>query len=129
VAVQREPEELLLAAMHDVNQVLQQIKHDLRGGSVNPILLQLAGDWLDRLARIGKVVVDGDLATKLHQRIGWLAEDRAQQMWGLLVATVKAAPLSARDRLVVWNALGDGLRAVMDEREPLRLSGVDVGRV
>jgi hypothetical protein len=72
VVVQREPEELLLDALHDVNQVLQQIKADLRGGSVNPILLPLAGDWLDRLSRLGKIAVDSDLSRKLHERLGWL---------------------------------------------------------
>jgi hypothetical protein len=39
--VQREPEEILLTALRDVDAVLQQIKADLHDGSVNPVLLQL----------------------------------------------------------------------------------------
>jgi hypothetical protein len=68
VVVRREPEELLLDALHDTNQVLARIKADLHEGVVNPILLDLAGDWIDRLGRLGKIITDGDLATKLHQQ-------------------------------------------------------------
>jgi hypothetical protein len=77
VVVQKEPEELLLDALHDTNQVLQQIKADLHDGSVNPILLQLAGDWLDRLGRLAKVITDGDLSRKLYERVGVQAQDLA----------------------------------------------------
>jgi hypothetical protein len=107
VVVQREPEELLLDALHDVNQVLQQIKADLPGGSVNPILLPLAGDWLDRLSRLGKIAVD--LSRKLHERLGWLAEDRVATLWGHLAAIVEASPLSAQQRLTLWESRFDGL--------------------
>jgi hypothetical protein len=126
VVVQREPEELLLDALHDVNQVLQQIKADLPGGSVNPILLPLAGDWLDRLSRLGKIAVD--LSRKLHERLGWLAEDRVATLWGHLAAIVEASPLSAQQRLTLWESRFDGLRAVADGRAPFRLPGDEVHR-
>jgi hypothetical protein len=123
VLVQKEPEELLLAALHDVNQVLQQIKADLHGGSVNPILLQLAGDWLDRLARIGKVVTDGDLSRKLYERVGVQAQDLASQLTAMLAAILQAAPLTAQQRLAVWESRFDGLQSVADGRAPSRMLG------
>jgi hypothetical protein len=123
----REPEEILLDALHDTNQVLQQIKRDIQGSYVNPLLLQLAGDWFDRVARIGKAVTDGDLATKLHDRIGWRAQDRAQQLWGMFAAVLRAAPLTAQDRLLLWNSIPTAVQLIADEREPLRLSPREVG--
>jgi hypothetical protein len=128
VVLQKEPEELLLDALHDVNQVLQQLKSELHGGSVNPILLNLAGEWLDRLGRLGKVVTDGDLATKLHARKGWLAQDRSQQLWGHLAAIVEASPLSAQQKSALWQSRFDGLRAIGDGRAPFRLSGDELHR-
>jgi hypothetical protein len=128
VVVQKEPEELLLDALHDVNQVLQQLKADLHGGSVNPVLLQLAGEWLDRLARIGKVVTDGDLVTKLEQRIGVQARDAAAELTAMLAAIVQFAPLTAQQRLDVWQSRFDGLQAIRDEQFPVRLSGDAVYR-
>jgi hypothetical protein len=121
VVAQKEPEELLLDALHDVNQVLQQIKRDPSGGSVNPILLQLAGHWLDRLARIGKVVVDGDLSQKLHTRLGWLAEDRAATVTAYLAAVVEASPLTAQQKLAVWQSRFDGLQRIADRAAPSRM--------
>jgi hypothetical protein len=128
VIVQREPEEILLDALHDTNATLQAIKAELSAGLVNPILLQLAGDWIDRVGRLGKIIVDGDLSTKLHTRLGWLAEDRAATVWGHLAAVVEASPLSAQQRLVVWESRFDGLRRVADGLAPFRLSGHQVHR-
>jgi hypothetical protein len=123
VVVQREPEEILLDALHDTNVTLQAIKAELHAGLVNPVLLQLAGDWLDRVARIGKVVVDGDLSRKLHERLGWLGQDRAAVVWAALAAITEASPLSARDKWRLWESRFDGLEAIRDGRAPFRLSG------
>jgi hypothetical protein len=122
VVVRREPEELILDALHDTNAVLTRIKADLHDGVVNPILLQLAGDWLDRLGRLGKIITDGDLTTKLHTRIGWVAQDRAATLWGHLAAVVEASPLTAEQRLTVWQSRFDGLRLIASGDLPFRLS-------
>jgi hypothetical protein len=123
VVVQREPEEVLLDALHDTNVTLQAIKAELHGGSVNPILLQVAGDWLDRVARISKIIVDGAVAERLERRVGWIAQDRAATCWAMLAAIVEASPLTAAQKLTLWQSRFDGLRAVDDGRAPARLSG------
>ena len=79
------------------------------------------------MARIGKTVTDGDLATKLHQRLGWLAEDRVATVFAFLAAIVEASPLSAAQRLQVWEAPYDGLKRIADGQHPFRfrmVSGV-----
>jgi hypothetical protein len=78
VVQRQEPEQVLLDVLADTNTMLQAIKNEMRDNLVNPVLLQLAGEWFDRVARIAKVVTDGDLAMKLHARLGWFAEDRAE---------------------------------------------------
>jgi hypothetical protein len=74
------------------------------------------------VARIGKTVTDGDLATKLHQRLGWLAEDRVATVFAFLAAIVEASPLSAAQRLQVWEAPYDGLKRIADGQHPFRFS-------
>jgi hypothetical protein len=128
VMVQREPEELLLAALDDVNQVLSAVKSQMQNNIVDPILLEVLGDWMDRLGRLGKVALDGDSSERLEKRVGCVAADRAQQMWGMLAAVLKAAPLTAQDRLVLWSSVFDAARLVAGEREPLRLSRDEVQR-
>jgi hypothetical protein len=118
-----EPEEVLLDALHDTNQVLQQIKRDIQGSVVNPLLLQLAGDWFDRVARIGKTVVDGDLSRKLHERVGVQAQDLASRLTALLAAVVEASPLPAAQKLALWESRFDGLRRVADGLAPSRMLG------
>jgi hypothetical protein len=122
VVERREPEELILDALHDTNAVLTRIKADLHDGVVNPILLELAGDWIDRLGRLGKIITDGDLSQKLHERIGWLAKDRAATCFAMLASIVEASPLSAAQRLAVWEARYDGLKRIADGQHPFRFS-------
>ena len=86
--VMAEPEEVLLGAMHDANATLQAIKTQLSelsagAGTASPAMLALIGDWLDRVARIGKIIVDGEIADKLQRRIGWIAADRAAKLQGM----------------------------------------------
>jgi len=127
VVIRQEPEELLLTALDDVNQVLSAIKAQMQNNIVDPLLLETCGQWLDRLGRLGKVIVDGDLSTRLHTRLGWLAQDRSQQLWGLMAATLKAAEgLSAADRLLLWNSVSAAVRMQLSEVEPLRLSPQEV---
>jgi hypothetical protein len=128
VLIRREPEELILSALYDVDQVLARIKADLHGGVVNPILLELCGDWIDRLGRLTKIIVDGELSEKLEKRLGWLAEDRAATLWGHLAAVVEASPLSAAQKVALWQSRFDGLRAIADGRAPFRLSGDELRR-
>jgi hypothetical protein len=75
------------------------------------------------VARIAKVVVDGDLSRKLNDRIGWAAQDRAAMCTALLAAIVEASPLSAQQRLAVWESRFDGLQMVADGRAPARMLG------
>ena len=77
-----EPEEVLIDLLDDVSRILAQIKSELHGNVVSPVLLAVAGEWMDRSMRVAKVITDGDLSTKLHQRVGWLAEDRARPLCG-----------------------------------------------
>jgi hypothetical protein len=80
VVVQKEPEEILIDVLADTNTMLQGIKDQMRSNVVNPHPLGVCGEWFDRVARIAKVVTDGDLSTKLHNRLGWMAQDLASQL-------------------------------------------------
>jgi hypothetical protein len=128
VLIRREPEELILSALYDVDQVLARIKADLHGGMVNPLLLELCGDWIDRLGRLTKIIVDGELSEKLEKRLGWMAEDRAATLWGHLAAIVEASPLTAGQRWELWQARFAGLELIRDGRAPYRLSNDEVHR-
>jgi hypothetical protein len=123
VLQRREPEELLIDLLDDVNRILQQIKSELHGNVVSPALLQAAGEWFDRTARVAKTVIDGDLSQRLHARMGWLAADRAATCWALLAAIVAESPLSAQQRLQLWESRFEGIRAVQDGSAPSRLQG------
>jgi hypothetical protein len=81
----------------------------MRNNIVDPILLEILGDWMDRLGRLAKVVVDGDLSQKLHERLGWLAADRAATVTGALASIAEASPLSAQQKLALWESRFDGL--------------------
>lgn len=128
VVVQREPEELLIAALTDVNEVLSAVKSQMRNNIVDPILLEVCGQWIDRLGRLGKVIVDGDLSTKLHTRLGWLAKDRVAVCWAMMAAVVAESPLSAEQKSALWQSRFAGLRAIEAEQRPFRLEGVELHR-
>ena len=123
VIVRREAEEVLIDLLDDVTRILAQIKSELHGNIVSPALLSVAGEWMDRTARVAKVITDGDLQERLHRRLGWLAEDRGSQLVALMAATVKVAPLSARDKWAVWDSMYVGIQMIKDGQAPPRMWG------
>jgi hypothetical protein len=123
VVVHREPEELLLDALHDVNEVLSAIKSQMRNNLADPLLLETCGQWMDRLGRLGKVIVDGDLSQKLHERLGWLATDRASTVTAYLAAILQGSPLNAQQKLALWESRFDGLQLIADGQVPSRMLG------
>jgi hypothetical protein len=123
VLQRREAEEVLIDLLDDVSRILAQIKSELHGNVVSPASLAVAGEWMDRTARVAKVITDGDLATKLHDRIGWMAQDRGSQLTAVLAAVLQHAPLSAQQRLAVWESRFDGVQAIRDGELPLRMLG------
>lgn len=122
VLQRREAEEVLIDLLDDVTRILAQIKSELHGNIVSPALLAVAGEWMDRTARVAKLITDGDLATKLHERLGWLARDRADTLLGHIAAVVTAAPLTAADKLRLWESVGNGLRLIERGEMPFRFS-------
>jgi len=124
----REAEEVLIDLLDDVTRILDQIKSELHGNVLSPALLAVAGEWFDRTARIAKVLTDGDLATKLHARVGVQAQDLAATVWGHLAAIVEASLLTAGQRWELWQARFAGLELIRDGRAPYRLSNDEVHR-
>jgi hypothetical protein len=126
----REPEQVLLDALHDTNVTLQAIKAQLSDGVLSPALLMVAGEWLDRLGRLGKIVIDGELEDRLEarrtRRIAIEAEARAQLLSGMLIMTLRSVPLSAADRLAVWTGFYDTLRVVVEQGIDPRMPGPEV---
>jgi hypothetical protein len=47
-------------------------------------------------------------------------------LWGLLCATLKAAEVSAQDRLLLWNSVEAAVRLIMAEQEPSRVGPEEV---
>jgi hypothetical protein len=130
VIERREPEQVLLDALHDTNITLQQIKAELSVGVVSPPLLMVAGEWLDRLGRLGKIVIDGELENRLEarrtRRIEVEAHDRADFLTGLFVRTLQSAPISATARLAAWDAFYGVLQEVHEQQVDPRLDGEQV---
>lgn len=123
----RHPGEVLMSAFAASDVLLSYLLQRRAAGELTVEESTALGWAIDRAARTSKTALDANVAERMvelkQQRLEWHAKDRAEQMWGILVATVKAAPLSAQDRLLVWNSLGAGVRAIQDEREPAHLAG------
>jgi hypothetical protein len=128
VLQRREAEEVLIDLLDDVTRILERIKSEMHTNIISPVLLEVCGEWMDRAGRLAKIITDSDLNTRLHQRLGWLAADRAAQLNGLLAATLQAGPLSAADKLAVWLARFDGLQLWADGLAPMRLLGDEAHR-
>jgi hypothetical protein len=80
----RDPADALVAAAVTADELAQRLRRDLLdgGGELRPAALLALGDWLDRVGRLSKAVVDA----RIDERKARVAEAQAL----LLVSVIRA---------------------------------------
>jgi hypothetical protein len=127
----RDPGEVLMDAVMASDVLLQHLLRKRAVGELTPeesVALEFA---IDRATRTSKTALDANVSERLvelqEQRIEWNAADRAGQLNGLLVTTLRAAPLSAADKLLVWRGVFATVREILQQEvEVPRMRGPEV---
>lgn len=73
--------DVLTSAMNDAHALLQRIKENIANGRVTDGDLRALGEWVDRAARISKLVVDAGI----EERQVRLAERHGQLLAGVVI--------------------------------------------
>lgn len=102
----RTPGEALLAAAGDADQILQQLKRRVQEGqAIDGPLLQALGDWLDRTARLSKVVLDA----RIDERKIELQQGQAKIVIAALRSALEVVDLEPWQRRGLMAAFLQGL--------------------
>jgi hypothetical protein len=111
----RDPADALLGATHDADRILQQLKASLSAGDVQPsAMLSIVGEWVDRVARLAKVVID----TRIDLRRVELDAERLQLVRVAVGRAIGAADLDPGQRARFLRVLAAGLRVEAEDRQP-----------
>lgn len=100
VVEERDPGEALLAAARDADQMLQRVKGQLDAGRLTGADLTAFGEWIDRVGRLSKLVID----TRLEERRTRLSEQQAKLLvsglnWFITTSIPTAQHANARQQL------------------------------
>ena len=112
-------EELIVEAMNDAHSVLSLIKDQVIAGVSPALTLPMVGEWLDRVARIAKIVTDGQLQDKLTGRRRALDERKAEEIAAVMKYALAA--INPTDQQLA--AFGPAMMAAMSspDIEPVSL--------
>lgn len=102
----RDPGEALLAAAQDADAILQRIKVGVADGSLSPALLTACGDWLDRVSRLSKVVLDA----RIDERKVRVDQARVQLQAQAVEDGLAAAGVTGEQRATVIRVMIGRLR-------------------
>lgn len=112
VPLERDPATALLAACHDADSILAQLKAQAAGEErLTAATLTAMGDWLDRVTRIAKVVLDARVDARLVQ----IEEARANLVVGAVLAGLDAIGVEPDRQQVAVRVLLAELRRVAGE--------------
>jgi hypothetical protein len=126
----RHPGEVLMSAVAASDVLLSHLLRRRAAGELTAEESRALEFAIDRAARTSKTALDANVSERLvelqEQRIAWNAADRAAQLQGFLAAALERAPVSAVDRLLVWNALFAVVADARDREVMPRLGGPEV---
>jgi hypothetical protein len=110
----RSAEVVLLDLLKDAEATLQHLKANFAAeqasGAISPAIMILIGDWFDRVMRISKTVLDGNVEERLEQRRAALARSDADLITAIVFMAVTSADLSASQRVAVMDGLVDAVQ-------------------
>jgi hypothetical protein len=110
----RDPGEALMAATADADAILQRLKAGIGAGGVSPsTLVDTIGQWIDRVGRLAKVVVDA----RIDMRKVELEAEQVQIMRVAVARAIAAAQLDAATRAVFLRVLASELRTQVSPPE------------
>lgn len=110
--VDRSPADALLSAAKDADLVIQRLKGQVRSGEgLDLAALSVLGDWIDRVGRLSKVVIDA----KLDERDVQLAQADADRVVNAFTEVVKVLNLTPVDRDLAVRTFLKGLDREIDE--------------
>lgn len=94
VVEQRDPGEALLAAAHDADAMLQRIKGQLDAGRLTGTELTGLGEWIDRVSRIAKTVLDA----RVDERRLRIDERQARMLADGMLWVIRQLPAEHREQ-------------------------------
>jgi hypothetical protein len=110
----RDPGEALMSATHDADRILQQLKSALSAGDLQPsAMLSVVGEWVDRVSRLAKVVIDARIDVRRVE----LETEKLQVVRLALGRAIVAAQLDAEQRAALLRSFAAELRVEGDALE------------
>jgi hypothetical protein len=109
----RDPAVALLSAAQDADRIVRRLKSTFAAGVVvDGAVLATLGEWLDRVSRLSKVVVDA----RIDERRARLDERMGGLLVGVITAVLAALDLADEQRARVPELVARELR-VIEQRE------------
>lgn len=93
----RDAGEVLVSAMVDADAILQRLKQNIAEGRFTAADLSALGDWIDRAARISKVLIDA----KFDERRVRIAEATGAQLAEVVRRILERLELSSQQQALV----------------------------
>lgn len=103
-----EASDVLLSAMNDSHALLQRLKQNIAAGTITAADMSALGDWVDRSARVSKLVID----TGIHERQVRLAEGQGALIAQVIQRLLDRLVLDERQRALVPIVVPELLRSV-----------------
>jgi hypothetical protein len=76
-------------------------------------------------AQCDNEALDAHIEQRMSQRIEWNAAPRTALLTGLLAYTLRSAPLSAADRLLVSRSMFTTFQEIVEQQVDVRMQGAD----
>jgi hypothetical protein len=130
VVERRSPETILLDLLHDGDVTLAKIKSELAEGGASGPLIGIWGEWLDRVSKLSRLIIDSGIEQRLldieETKLNHAARNQADMVQGLLIHTLRNAPLTAAERLRIWTGLYESMREILQQQVNVRVDGEQV---
>jgi hypothetical protein len=80
----RDPETILLDLLHDSDITISKIKSELAEGGVSGPLLAVWGEWLDRVSKLSRLILDSGIRERVDERVTRISRSQSEQLLAVI---------------------------------------------